>query len=202
MKFAVAAFAAAMLAMSGTARAAPILDTGAGNPTTASAMDVSGSRSLAGYFELLNDVTVNGIYGWIGGDEGARLTASIYSEIDFVPAKRLFSTNFVNRSLVDWQGANLLMWNLKAGSYWVVFSAADEDSTSYMPGGASNPMVAYLHGSEGDWRRLREQNLGIRLTGTTGGAVPEPASWAMLIGGFGLACSAIRARRKRPAALA
>jgi hypothetical protein len=202
MKFAVAAFAAAMLAATGVAQAAPILDTGAGNPTTARAMDIAGSRSLAGFFELASDVTVDGIYGWIGGDEGARLTASIYSEIDFVPAKQLFSTAFINRGSVDWQGSDSLKWNLKAGSYWVVFSAADEDRTSYMPGGAANPLVAYLHGSEGNWRRLREQNLGIRLTGTTGGAVPEPASWAMLIGGFGLAGGAIRTRRKRPTALA
>ncbi|WP_232318340.1 PEPxxWA-CTERM sorting domain-containing protein, partial [Sphingomonas sp. TDK1] len=110
--------------------------------------------------------------------------------------KLLYSTAFVNRGLVDWQGAEGLRWNLQAGSYWIVFSAADAGSTSYMPGGASDPLVAYLHGSEGNWRRLREQNLGFRLTGTTGGAVPEPASWAMLIGGFGLAGAAVRRRRQ------
>lgn len=202
MKFAVAAFAAAMLAATGIAQADPILDTGAGTTSSSTATTIAGSRSLAGYFDLANDVTVDGIYGWIGGDEGARLTANIYSEIDFVPAKQLFSTSFVNRGMIGWQGVDSLQWNLKAGSYWVVFSAADPDSSSFMPGGASEPLAAYLRGSEGNWRRLREQNLGIRLTGTSGGAVPEPAAWAMLIGGFGLAGGAIRTRRKRPAALA
>lgn len=35
-----------------------------------------------------------------------------------------------------------------------------------------------------------------------GGAVPEPASWAMMIGGFGLAGAAMRGSRKRKLALA
>ncbi|WP_066724331.1 PEPxxWA-CTERM sorting domain-containing protein [Sphingomonas pituitosa] len=201
MKSAFTAVAAALLATAGTAQAAPILDTGAGTTSVSSAMSVTNTRSLAGYFSLDKAVTVDGIYGWIGGDEGARLIANIYSEIDFVPANLLYSVDFVNRGTVDWQGADSLKWALGAGSYFVVFSASD-DSKSYMPGGASQPLVAYLHGSEGNWRRLREQNLGIRLTGTSGGAVPEPAAWAMLIGGFGLAGGAIRTRRKRPAALA
>ncbi|MBB6228664.1 hypothetical protein FHS79_002854 [Polymorphobacter multimanifer] len=39
-------------------------------------------------------------------------------------------------------------------------------------------------------------NVGITgLTGITAGAVPEPASWAMLIGGFGLVGAAMRRRR-------
>jgi hypothetical protein len=198
MKFAVAAFAAAMLAASGVAQAAPILDTGAGTTSISSAMSITDTRSLAGYFSLDKAVTIDGIYGWIGGDEGARLTASIYSEIDFVPATLLYSASFVNRGTVDWQGADSRNWTLGAGSYFVVFSASGE-SKSYMPGGAPQPMVAYLHGGEGNWRRLREQNLGIRLTGTTGGAVPEPASWAMLIGGFGLAGAAFRTRRSSAA---
>jgi PEP-CTERM motif len=32
-----------------------------------------------------------------------------------------------------------------------------------------------------------------------GGAVPEPAAWAMLIGGFGVAGAAMRTRRRKPA---
>ncbi|WP_084582787.1 PEPxxWA-CTERM sorting domain-containing protein [Sphingomonas azotifigens] len=201
MKFAVAAFAAALLASTGIAQAAPILDTGAGGTNVSRAAAVTETHSVAGYFDLTKAVTVDGIFGWIGGDEGARLTASIYSEIDFVPAKLLFSANFVNTGMIGWQGADSLKWALGPGSYFVVFSATG-DSTSYMPGGVSQPLVAYLHGGEGDWRRLREQNAGIRLTGTTGGAVPEPAAWAMLIGGFGFAGAAMRGRRKRPAALA
>lgn len=40
-------------------------------------------------------------------------------------------------------------------------------------------------------------------SGTLAFAVPEPATWAMMISGFGIAGAALRARRrKRPAALA
>lgn len=194
MKFAIAAFAAALLASAGIAQADPILDTGAGSTSVARAVGVTQTHSVAGYFSLDKAVTVDGIYGWMGGDEGARLTASIYSEIDFVPADALFSANIINTGMVAWQGTGGLKWDLGPGSYFVVFSATD-DSQSYMPGGASQPLAAYLHGGEGNWRRLREQNLGIRLTGAAGGAVPEPAAWAMLIGGFGLAGAALRRKR-------
>ncbi|WP_198161977.1 hypothetical protein, partial [Sphingomonas sp. TDK1] len=87
-----AALAATLLAASGVAQAAPILDTGAGSTSAARSMTITDSRSIAGFFDLTKGITVNGIYGWIGGDEGARLTANIYSEVDFVPAKLLYST--------------------------------------------------------------------------------------------------------------
>jgi PEP-CTERM motif len=40
---------------------------------------------------------------------------------------------------------------------------------------------------------------GPGLAVPVGGAVPEPAAWAMLIGGFGLAGAAMRSRRRKPA---
>lgn len=41
-------------------------------------------------------------------------------------------------------------------------------------------------------------DLSFRVTGTTPAAVPEPAGWAMMVGGFGLLGAALR--RRRPAA--
>ena len=43
---------------------------------------------------------------------------------------------------------------------------------------------------------------GYRLDSVTLGAVPEPGTWALLIGGFGLAGSALRRRRSLDAAVA
>lgn len=61
----------------------------------------------------------------------------------------------------------------------------------------------------GDWRLLAFDqaagdvgtvaggwSLSFTTTSDTGGAVPEPASWAMLIGGFALAGCALRRRRR------
>lgn len=201
MKFVIAACAAALLAASGVAQAAPIIDTGAGHASIDSAMTLADGLDLAGDIVLKNDVTITGIRGWLGGNGGGFVFAGIYSDIDFTPADRLYSTRFSIQDPVAWQGADSLDWTLKAGSYWVVFQGALGPDT-YMPGGATNPLVAYKRGTGGDWRSLREQALGVQIDGVTGGAVPEPASWAMLIGGFGLAGGAIRTRRKRPAVLA
>lgn len=202
MKTVLAAIAAATLAWTSTAQAGTIVDTGAASTSVSDARSVTSSRQVAAFFELNKGATVNGVFGWIGGAEGARLTASIYSEIDFVPATLLYSTNFVNTGNIGWQGSDSLNWKLDAGTYWVVFAAGDA-KTSYLPNGAANPLVAYLRGNSDDgWLRLSKASLGVRLTGVTGGAVPEPASWALMIGGFGLAGGAIRSRRKRPAALA
>lgn len=67
----------------------------------------------------------------------------------------------------------------------------------------------------GDWRLLAFDqatgdtgsvsggwSLSFKTTGGTGGAVPEPASWAMLIGGFALAGGALRRRRGAGATIA
>jgi len=48
----------------------------------------------------------------------------------------------------------------------------------------------------------RGYSVGIRLTKLSSLAVPEPASWAMMLGGFGMVGGAIRARRKTAASFA
>lgn len=49
----------------------------------------------------------------------------------------------------------------------------------------------------GDPLQLRVNELNLAATGAVnvGGAVPEPATWALMIGGFGLAGSALRRRK-------
>jgi hypothetical protein len=55
----------------------------------------------------------------------------------------------------------------------------------------------------GDWDGIWEQgNLSLRyvIPGGGGGVIPEPATWAMMIAGFGLVGVAVRRRRKAVAA--
>lgn len=54
------------------------------------------------------------------------------------------------------------------------------------------PNVVTFHHAKGDYRPLFANALA--LTAGSTGAVPEPASWAMMIGGFGLVGSALRRR--------
>ena len=57
--------------------------------------------------------------------------------------------------------------------------------------GTGNPMTLSFTNTAGN------QNGGLFLDGVSISAVPEPGTWAMMIGGFGLAGIALRRRRRR-----
>jgi hypothetical protein len=66
---------------------------------------------------------------------------------------------------------------------------------------AENPQVGGYESDNhtvGRWTRM--SGTPIDIPGTQGGTVPEPASWAMLIAGFGLTGAAMRRRRTALAA--
>ena len=109
-----------------------------------------------------------------------------------------------------WEGLHGLNLNLVAGSYWLIFSIrpdlGDSISSFTMAGSAPNPVgpEAVIHiPVDSDWVRNDSLNIGVRIfdnTGASQGAAPEPASWALMIGGFGLAGAALRRRRTSAAA--
>lgn len=187
------ALACSLLLFAHTALAAPIVDTGAASTTPFNAWDIIDDQANAGRFKLEGSTVLTSVLGWIGGDEGARLTVSIYDQPDFLPGKALYSASFIGNGMTGWQGADSLKWALGAGNYWAVFATTSGES--FMPNGAPQPLRGYAHFADGTWQNLREQSLGVRIEGFAAGGVPEPASWAMLIGGFALCGAAMRTRR-------
>jgi hypothetical protein len=97
--------------------------------------------------------------------------------------------------------AESLNWILAAGTYWVGVGQAVQGNsfTSTVRGDAPNPL-----GLEGaikpkGYVATDNANLSWQLSGRTiAAAVPEPATWAMMLVGFGLVGGAIRSSRRRP----
>jgi hypothetical protein len=92
-------------------------------------------------------------------------------------------------------GASFAPINLAAGTYWMGLSGTpDQLGWSSFDGIAQN---SYQLGGE-TLQLSPFFGLAFRVVGNAGGngAVPEPASWAMMVGGFGLIGAAMRRRQR------
>jgi hypothetical protein len=74
-----------------------------------------------------------------------------------------------------------------------VFSVTDQFATYNLSNSFTN--LAAIRFAEIDINDFRDQGLALDNITSVGAAVPEPASWAMLITGFGLVGAATRRRR-------
>ncbi|MBW8911759.1 MAG: PEPxxWA-CTERM sorting domain-containing protein [Sphingomonas sp.] len=104
-------------------------------------------------------------------------------------------------------GLSGLDWTLGAGSYFVSFEAADSPNgfNGGLGTGVSNPLAHYAFtGDGGLWHADHGQDIALRIEGTAGAlsAAPEPASWAMMLIGFGAVGGAMRTRSRRSIAAA
>jgi len=190
-KFALLA-AAAMAVVASAAHAQTLVDTGPGS-TLDGGYVLSPDQGLAGKFTLADAATIGSIEGYIGGNTGSALHIAIYSD-GATPGSVLFSDDFTSGN-AGWQGISGEHWNLDAGSYWAVFTSTS--GYNWMSDGAPNPLAAYSGLLDGGtyWTQGENLNFGVRVDAASG-AVPEPASWALMLGGFGLVGGAMRSRRK------
>ena len=133
------------------------------------------------------------------GGTAATGTIAIFSGgVDPASSSLLFSNSFtiVDSRLTSYQGVFGKNWNLAAGSYWVGFFT---DGTNFISSSATNPLSRHaVRGFDNLWvQRGSDLALGIRMIGNvTPGAVPEPATWAMMLIGFGAIGSAMRLRQR------
>jgi len=204
------ALAAAMLALSlaGASRAAVIFDNG---PAIGGGFEATESL-VADDFRFDDTTTVGGagvfmdgqIDHWTGGFQ-----YSIYSVVNGAPGTVLTSgdvtTQPVDQGPVDTQEIFLFQFDFvtpfvaQAGqSYYLAIHARsdfrDNDGIFWA--------FTNLNGSLGTQFQQNGQGDFIPVGGDmafflTGAAVPEPASWALMLGGFGLAGAGLRARRQR-----
>jgi PEP-CTERM motif len=219
MKFAAQHLTATFIGLAALACAAPvsagtIFDTGQpGGPGGYSVYNNGSSdfSHLAAQFTVSQTTTLTSVQGWFGttpvgrdklvvslhADAPAGLGAVLASETIKVPD---YLTGPQNGS---WVGAfeNGAV-TIGPGNYWASFTIDANDPNNclcWMPANAPTNIAfgAYSNNfTGGNWRE-RELYFGFRVLGDAAGAVPEPASWALMIAGFGLIGGAMRVRTRK-----
>jgi hypothetical protein len=206
-KYSAAAVAAtALFAIGAQAHATVLVDTGA--PTGGVGGDSLYTNAPNDYQWLANRFTVGAadtitdISGFIGGNAGT-FTIVLYDNTGGLPGAELHSAQATYDGHESFEGLSGLNWSVAAADYWVAFEVRAGDtlggfmSTLNTPN--PQPVGAFEYGAFGPQYNLSGVPIGVRIDGSgvaggTGG-VPEPASWALMIGGFGLAGAALRRRR-------
>jgi hypothetical protein len=134
----------------------------------------------------LYDVTVNSAFALDGGK---------------VPGTELFSSQTQFGTQSGWHGLTNIDWYVPAGEYFAAFEVRDGDTYHGVISNRSPIRLPYAGlGNFGPttWFPAFQgatNTLGVSFR-LAGDVVPEPASWAMLITGFGLTGAAMRRRRQ------
>ena len=196
-KIAFAAFVIAAV-VSSPAAANYVVDTGT---PVSNDIQLSKSQSLAGYFTLTSATEVTSVEGFIAGLDSVG-TISIYKDAAVPAASNiLFSKSFaILASAGTWQGVFGQKWQLDAGSYWVGFS--NSGNGNFMKGFAPTPLPQYAFSTGNSWTLSNPSSaasaIGVRIDGNRFVAVvPEPASWTLMIAGFGAIGGMLRNRRRK-----
>jgi hypothetical protein len=183
------------------ANAATIVNTGPGGDAL-DGYTLNPDQSLAGRFIVAAPTLITGVSGWIGAYQSSTLTISLYSDSALTPGVTLYSAStpidVQGRENAKWRGVDGQSWLVGPGAYWVGFSAGALET---MVSGAPQPLdhYAYYGKSNGYWIDSgKSLDLGIQVFGqsppSASGAVPEPATWVMMLLGFGMTGFAMRKR--------
>ncbi len=154
-------------------------------------------------FTLSSNATITGFnlmaQDYAGYSATAPITVEIYNgDHTAIIFSQAVNPTFVSGTTygVSMVTSSLSGLSLAAGSYWIGFIGE-----SYAVPGYSGGNGGLIDTTPHTGIHLFDLggNLGYQLLGDAGGAVPEPATWALMIGGFGLAGATLR-RRKTVAA--
>jgi hypothetical protein len=191
------ALAATLAFLPAAASAATIVDTGEGRSPDARA--IYAYQRLAAKFTLNSATTIDTIKGFVRGYAGSIngvLKIGIAADKGDIPGEELFSTSLTTSATPGWQGNSDLGWTLAAGSYWVTF--ANDAGSTLMFYDPASPAADEAIWNGNPWKGNDNLNLSFQIFSADAvAAVPEPASWALTIMGFGLLGGAMR--RRNPA---
>jgi hypothetical protein len=199
-------FAMAFIA-AGPVNGATLINTGSGTPNQLDGYTLSADQSLAARFTVAGPAKITGVNGWIGAYETSMLTINLFADGGQTPGALLHSAStaisIAGRENATWRGIDGQSWLVAPGTYWVGF--ASSNLLTMVPG-VLNPIEdeAYFGASNARWIENDGLNLGVQIFGdaiSAPSAVPEPATWVMMMIGFGAVGFGLRSRRKRHVAV-
>ncbi|WP_185965054.1 PEPxxWA-CTERM sorting domain-containing protein [Glacieibacterium frigidum] len=204
--------AAAIAALAVPASGATIFDTG--TPTGPGGYSVfyagpDAYQGEAARFTLVVPTRITGIEAYFGasaaGNDEVDLT--LYAAGTTIPG-RPFDTEIARRTVTipstgpgGWFGSFYDGPLLAAGDYWVTVTVDPGNPNAcfcfLLAGGAPQniPFGAFNNNFSGNNWIERDLEFGFRVFGDAAAAVPEPASWGLMIAGFGIVGSIARRRR-------
>ena len=181
---------AATLSIAAPAQAATIVDTGT---PAGRGVALYPNQQLAGYFSLTSATVLTDVQGFMGAADNPGDVTIAISEGSDLPSTPLYAGTFASVKAASFQGLSGLNWLLEAGNYWVSFSSTGNNGMTL---GAPDPLSKGAFWQNGQWygEARSEDSLGVRISGVAA-AVPEPATWAMMLLGLGMVGAAARRRR-------
>ena len=159
----------------------------------------SGSAGVGGRFTLSAATSITALE-FYGAASGLTNFGSIRSD-GATPGAVLYSGAIASTdiSINQWVGLTGLNWLLGPGSYWMTVESRDTSSAFREGRNFPNPLPQQAVQNGGVWSAggfSAGDAFAFRLEGNAIEAgVPEPATWATMIAGFGLVGGAMRRRR-------
>jgi hypothetical protein len=185
---------AASLLLAGAAQAATLIDTG--TPTGVGYPGIVDSNDfLAVQFTATDAWRIDGVAAYLTGSGGDHFALALYQDaVTHVPGDLVASTT-VSFAADGWNGASALGWQLTSGSsYWLGVESVDGSFIAPVGGLTMPGATAFSDGShQGAYQPYAGIQFGLQVTG----AVPEPASIALLLAGLALVGAAARPRASR-----
>ena len=177
------------------AQATTLIDTGTPD-NSLFAGTVDSSNFLALQFSAAQAWRIDGIAAFLsGGQAGEHFALSLYRDAASHLPGELIACTALSFAADGWNGAAALGWHLPtAGVYWLGVEGVDGSFNAPAGGLVMPGATAFADGSQlGAYQAYNGLQFGLRVTG----AVPEPASIALLLAGLVVVAAAASAKVRR-----
>lgn len=170
-----------LLLAASQANAAVAVDTG--TPTgSGSPLALDNTDWVAGFVHFDQATQIDSVLGYLddNGNGGGNFSIALYTDNANKVGSFISSADAAYSNL-GWNGASNLNWSVDAGDYWVALEVNDF-SNFLLPVGAPNPLTHTAFNEDSGYKTFDGLSFGLQVN--TVAAVPEPETYALMLGGL------------------